>query len=153
MTAGAPAQDGKTCTKCGVWKGLGEFHTDKQMRDGRRSSCRKCNSEKCRKWRGTLKGRQSESIQTAARVRARRWAEENPGRTQARSKQWRAAHPEAWKETYQQGRDLLADRYLKKVLGGGEIPSELVKLKREQLQLHRLLRDFKQVLDDEGETA
>lgn len=34
-----------------------------------------------------------------------------------------------------------------------DTPPELVEFKREQLQLHRLLRDFQQVLDDEGETA
>ena len=38
-------QQGKVCTKCGVWKPLEEYHKDKTHKDGRRSQCKECASE------------------------------------------------------------------------------------------------------------
>ena len=35
-------QQGKVCTKCGVWKSLDEFCKDKSKKDGRRSDCKEC---------------------------------------------------------------------------------------------------------------
>ena len=38
-------QQGKVCTKCGVWKPLEEFNKDKTHKDGRRSDCKECQKE------------------------------------------------------------------------------------------------------------
>lgn len=37
--------DGKTCTKCNVFKSFGEFSRDKQKKDGFRSHCKSCDKE------------------------------------------------------------------------------------------------------------
>jgi len=37
--------DGKTCTKCKVFKSFGEFHRNKEQKDGFRSACKSCVNE------------------------------------------------------------------------------------------------------------
>ena len=35
-------QQGKVCTKCGVWKPMEEFGNDKYTKDGKCFSCKEC---------------------------------------------------------------------------------------------------------------
>ena len=40
----------KRCSVCGVEKPLSEFHKQKQSKDGHRSQCKPCNTERASRW-------------------------------------------------------------------------------------------------------
>ena len=141
--------DGKTCTKCGVWKGFGEFAPRKDSRDGRVGQCRPCRN-------GSINA-------TANRARAKAWKQANrdrfrevnrPGK-RSRNARYRKRNPDVAKRHAKTKNARLTDAVVanRLHLRVSDCDRELIELKREQLQLHRLLRDFKKVLEDEGESA
>lgn len=172
---------GKTCTKCGVWKGFGEFNRRATSADGLQYKCRDCQAEYRAAWYAT--NRESE----IAKVRAwqachrdlvtayakasygrrrgahqaanREWKRNNPERHKELQRNWAARNPDCRRRAAAKAAATLSDGYIRSVIaahGSGlkksEIPTELVEFKREQLRLHRLLRDFEKVLNDEGES-
>jgi Autographiviridae endonuclease VII len=60
----------KKCSKCGLEKSLVDFSKDKHTRDGKRGSCRDCNSQYWKAWRAANK--------EIHQKRARDWAIQNP---------------------------------------------------------------------------
>jgi hypothetical protein len=81
---------GKTCTKCGEWKPLEEFHRDKAKKFGRRTECKKCVCEKERK--------RYEENPEKARERQRKWRKEKPEKGRERQCKWRKEKPEKARE-------------------------------------------------------
>jgi len=79
--------DTKTCTKCGVEKGMGEFGIDRHRKSGRLSSCVACGNE-----------------------RKRAWYAANREGCKARTQQWREAHPEERKASDRAYREATAEK-------------------------------------------
>jgi ABC-type nitrate/sulfonate/bicarbonate transport system substrate-binding protein len=147
----------KACSKCGKVKALDAFHAAKHHSDGRASQCGSCHN-----------------AQTAARQKAnpekvrakqRKWAKANPEKVRAKQRKWAKANPEkalgmtaAWRKANSEklrakerrGRQKLISGYVKKLLKvpGTEISPELLALKREQLETHRLAKQVKQHLKE-----
>ena len=76
----------KTCSRCGKTQPLGEFHKDKQTKDGHRCACKECMRVIARAYSVAYPERM-----TAAR---KRWNEANPEQVAATQKRWKEAHPE-----------------------------------------------------------
>lgn len=130
----------KTCTKCGETKGLGEFYRDLAKTNGLSSRCRQC----CKK--------QSVSWQRANPQRAREIGREA-------DKKWARRHPEKVRDKSrrrQHRRDIspISDRYVTRLLFGTttvQAPPTLINLKREQIRLHRLVRQLEQATTEQQE--
>lgn len=73
MSGGTSSMD-KVCTKCGIAKPIGGFHSDRQRRDGRRSICKTCSNSRWREVQalrasGEWSGREYVRTDPAERVR------------------------------------------------------------------------------------
>ena len=85
-----------------------------------------------------------------ARAKSKAWAEANPEKVRARVKAWAEANPDKVRAKNKAGRDELRDSYVKHKLGVSTAPSELIELKREQLKMHRLTKQFNQLLKEKN---
>lgn len=142
----------KTCTKCGETKKPEAFFVRNASPDGRTPRCKEC-------------------LKEGARANTTRWRKNNPDRVRElarghwhrnleacreRGRRNHAAmrNKEGWKkhaaDKAKQERARLVDSYVKQVLcvgtplRAGDIPLELVELKREQLRLQRLAKQMEQ---------
>jgi hypothetical protein len=85
--------EGKVCSKCGVWKPLEEYYKKKGSKDGRRSACKECYKESCKRWR--------ENNIEYRKEYEKQWRENNKEYTKEYQKQWRENNPEykkQWRE-------------------------------------------------------
>lgn len=51
------SSNGKSCRHCGEYKNYGDYHNNKEMRDGKSSYCKPCASKRLRVWRDQNKDR------------------------------------------------------------------------------------------------
>jgi alpha-galactosidase/6-phospho-beta-glucosidase family protein len=86
----------KQCSKCLAFKPLGEFHNDKNKKDGKRAECRCCTREAARKRRAANPEKQREYDR-------KRYAA-NPEKYNEYRRKRRAANPEKCKESQRQYR-------------------------------------------------
>ena len=132
----------KVCSKCGVEKEVGEFLPLKNAKDGLRGYCRECERAKNKAW--------AEANPDKVRAKTKAWREANPEKVRARVKAWAEANPDKVRAKNKAGRDELRDSYVKHKLGVSTAPSELIELKREQLKMHRLTKQFNQLLKEKN---
>lgn len=86
---------GKSCTKCGEWKPLAEFFSDKRTKDGKRAACKVCvgadNSirlkENADKYRPVKKA-WAAANPDCVRASRKRWVEANPDRQRDLVRKW-----------------------------------------------------------------
>ena len=90
-------EQGKLCTKCGVWKPLEEFNKHKRGKYGRRAECKECKKEYQKQWRENNKEHRKEY--------QKQWRENNPNyqkqwhlNNSEQQKQYREANKEKKKE-------------------------------------------------------
>ena len=91
----------KTCTKCGENKALDDFHKRKDSCDGFAHECKRCNSNRNRKW---YENNQELAISRAKelrlknpeidRERSRKWAARNRERAKLRARSWAKNNPD-----------------------------------------------------------
>jgi 5-methylcytosine-specific restriction endonuclease McrA len=86
-----PADESKTCTKCGEAKPLDAYYKQKDCRDGLRPDCKACNALARHIWR--------EANRDAVRERKRKAYLANPERDKARARAHYAANREAHNAT------------------------------------------------------
>ena len=131
----------KTCTKCGVAKGLAEFHRDAKGKHGRKSMCKPCNIAE-----SSLYAKRHPEIVNA---RNARWSKANPEKrkqSNKRLKEKNIDHDRA------QGRKraacqvaTLSDTYVARIITRGEfssrlVPAELIEAKRISLLIIRFCK-------------
>lgn len=110
--------EGKTCTKCGVYKDFGQFSRRKASKDGLNFACKACKYQETQAWRAKNPERWKEHQRND-------WArhKEDCHKTQ---KVWRektfAANPVAWRKKK------LEELHRRKRAGEGTIPVNLKKI-------------------------
>lgn len=118
----------KTCRTCKQRKEQSEYYKDKNRKDGLNGQCKVCYNLRIKKWR-----------------------QDNPDKRADYKKKWRAENPEKVNAMQRRaGRNdaqNLTDGYVrKKIVEGidglsqGDIPDELVQLKRAELQMERIIK-------------
>lgn len=119
--------DTKTCTKCGETKVLSAFTKNKSKRGGLQSHCKACTAAESAAWRAA--NRDKIKAQYAA----------NPGKFKAKNRAGNAKQREG-----------LTPSYIAHVLRTStkELTPELLELKRQQIELHRLQRQLQATLKD-----
>lgn len=85
---------GKVCSKCKEWKELNLFGTQKRGLAGRRSRCKKCESDYHKKWKA--ENWDSYKVENAERIKEkhREWVKNNPEASRERSRRWMRANKE-----------------------------------------------------------
>ena len=103
-------EQGKLCTKCGVWKPLEEFNKHKRGKYGRRAECKECKKEYQKQWRENNKEHRKEY--------QKQWRENNPNyqkqwhlNNSEQQKQYREANKEKKKEYDKQYRKDNVEHY------------------------------------------
>jgi hypothetical protein len=157
----------KTCTKCGEVKAIELFQKRKAGKDGFHTQCKKCvsirykayreankealktyikayreaNKEALKTCNKAYREANKEAIKTYDKVRR----EENTEKANISGKLWRKAHPERCRKYGKIKVIKLTDAYIRLRLGmtKEQATPELIELKRTQLQLIRLTREFK----------
>ena len=86
-------QQGKVCSKCGMWKPLEEYCRDKSKKNGRRSECKECEKQ----YREANKERRKEYD--------KQWREGNKEYRKEYRKQWKENNPEYSKQHYQNNKE------------------------------------------------
>ncbi len=131
---------GKRCAKCGEWKGFDAFYTDRRARDGKQSHCGACKAKASAEYK--------KKNPEVAKRHANAWNAANPEKRRAIARKFAQKCNKARKASE---RHFLADSYVRRVMKvrANEASQELINLKREQLSLHRLLRDLKQAIEKE----
>lgn len=87
---------GKTCSKCGEWKALGDFKKDKSKRDGYYSSCKKC----VKKYRQA----NAESIQQYSKQHNKKYYEKNAETLKEYQRLYRRENTEILKQYHKKHR-------------------------------------------------
>lgn len=148
----------KTCTKCGEVKALDAFHSHKSKKDGLGSNCNSCSIARNKIWRQNNKDKEKliHSIWYAknkekAKVKIYAWRKENPEKVSVYRNKWRKENPEKIKEQENRSRDKLLPGYVAITLKMpvASIPPEMLAMKRQQLEIHRLLGKFKTEIEKE----
>jgi hypothetical protein len=123
----------KTCSKCGESKPFEAFHRDRHCSDGMRLWCKPC-----------------------AKAARKAWHDANPEKVKAERKAWKDANHEKVKAWYVAAREVMQPSYIasKLHIPVKDLTPELLALKREQLEIHRLAREAKQKLKElQNETS
>lgn len=100
----------KTCTKCGQSKDLDDFYNSKKSKDGKRTECKKCESESNKKWhldnpdkhreRSKKWNQQNpEKVKKSSKSRYQKEKINNPDRIKIRQDRWRNGNPEKARES------------------------------------------------------
>lgn len=130
----------KKCSKCGEVKLLGEFGINRFFNDGLHIYCKPCSRFMSSRWR-------KENPEKARNIRIRTYKKSKKRITEYH-KQWvkkNSKHLKSYFEKYHQ-----SDAYIKSLLVRdpkirGDISQKLIDLKREQVQLKRLLKELDDV--------
>ena len=102
--------EGKTCKKCGEWKGFGEFYKDKRNKDECREKCKKCIKQYQKKNAERLKKYRQENAEQFKEYE-RQYYQENIERIKGRKKQHYQENAERLKETCKQYQQKNPERY------------------------------------------
>lgn len=78
--------EGKVCTKCGIFKDLGEYHKHSGMSDGRRPSCKECRKLDTKKYIEENKDKISSY--------SKKYYLENKDYIKSKTKRWKRDNPE-----------------------------------------------------------
>lgn len=107
----------KICCRCNITKDIDEFSNRKTSKDGKRSSCKKCDSEDIKKWRELNKEnvksqKQRYNIKYKERNldRWKKYNENNSEKHLERSRIWRENNKNYPTEFYQKNKIILMDR-------------------------------------------
>jgi hypothetical protein len=149
----------KTCTKCGVEKGLDLFGKKSASKDGKRSQCKVCDAEAARTARVfRTEARRKQVAALAREARKSRLAAADPFyEPRRKGRNWRAENQERFREVCRAAAIRraaeLRDCYVSRLVVGrygcaSNLPPELIELKREQLRLHRLANQLKQAINE-----
>ena len=131
----------KRCTKCGEVKALSGFPKEKKYKGGYRPRCKECRNEVHRAWAAKNRAKQAESHRrwsSANKEKLKRYRSEyaakNPGKNREKAKKWFARNIER-----------VPDHYCAKLvrMPVSKMPHELLEFKREQIKMHRLLKEVK----------
>lgn len=141
----------KACTRCGEVKPLTEFGACKRRPLGRTSDCKSCIAERTRQWRLA-------NPQKAAQHNADHRARYPPEKRASYRREWVARNPDKVRATTrkqkQRERAQLSTCYVvdKLVCDGlltrAQCTPELIEAKRQQLQLHRAIKQMESVLNE-----
>lgn len=131
----------KACTRCGEVKPLTEYHRASQASDGRKPWCKVCALAAAEKRRRENRDKCNAAIEAAKA--------KNPEKYKAMSRKWQRAHPEKAREQLRRDAQRMGETYLRRLLVSqgfgafGNIPAEIVELKRQQIATRRLARQLK----------
>lgn len=165
----------KVCSKCGVEKEVGEFHANRRTKDGKRALCKACvrehnkaryaaNREYFLRKAAAYKDEKREIVLEKRRMKRA----ENLKEARRRAREWRKANGEKVKAAdvayYAQNRDRLLeksrvlsrelhDRYVISTLKTKNVTPELIQLKREQLEIHRLTKQLNKLIKEKNNGA
>jgi hypothetical protein len=150
----------KVCSKCGEKKPLIDYNRIRKNDESRRSSCKECRNKYLKENAELIKIRKRkyrEKNKDKERSDNKAWYEKNKAKAQKYGREkyrektstegGRAEYNAKSKGKYKRQSENLTDGYVRQVihrrstLKHGEIPAELVELKRVQLQIYRLIRD------------
>lgn len=155
----------KVCTKCGERKAITMFGAATKGRGGRKSACKVCTNAAVAMWhrknaelvndrkrraRANREGadlplRRAAYAKDPDKFRARTasWRASNPDKAKQSVSRWRSENPDKDKESQKKAVAELSDAYVACAMRMpvGAIPVELIKLKRVQLQITRLLKE------------
>lgn len=129
--------DLKVCTKCGELKTLADFHANKTKRDGRSSACRTCESLRDKSYGNRKTGWRKRNPEKAAALQRKcfaNWMSTEKGMNKHKV--------EVEKMTKSYVASLLKFR-------SADVPSEILSLKRDQLQIMRMARLLKKSIKGE----
>jgi hypothetical protein len=124
----------KRCCGCKETKSKSEFHKNKSRYDGVDSLCKVCKSEHRKKDRLLNKNHETE-------VR-KRYREKNKERIHEIAKRFREKNKETLSDKQKNRIASLPDGYVKQKLKIKNPPKELIEFKRDQLKLHRLIKEL-----------
>jgi phage/plasmid-associated DNA primase len=162
--------DCKTCTKCGESKPLDAFYAEKRNKDGRTGSCKSCADATSRAW--------AKANPEKVRANAEAWVQRHPEKRKAASRQWHANHPDksraaadrrdrekllagqaAWRARNAEQLQARAKAVVAKLAPSyiantlriplDELTPELLALKREKIEMHRISKQIKNLMKDE----
>jgi hypothetical protein len=115
----------KICHRCGIEKGLEDFHKNKSNADGRHYYCKTCTNTSNSKWRNANKKRMY--------FLKKQWCEINKPRVLENEKKRRKKEIEKCSNRY----IVSKLRQLSPELKTADIPAEVIDLKRKVIQLKR----------------
>lgn len=148
----------KQCTRCGIIKPSADFPRNKRCTSGTISKCRTCKSdlakqarlgqnrqailEKEAKWRELNRDKKA--------INNKKWVAANPDKVHEQRRRWREQNPDATVRSSLKAREQLARSYVARRLGLAiaDAPPEMIDLKREQLQIHRLTKELNEALTE-----
>ena len=105
---GIEKEEGKVCTKCGIWKVLEEYNKSKHSKDGRKTICRKCQKEYKKQWTKNNKEHIKQYYQNNKehfKEQNKQWEENNKEHRKEYKKQWRENNSEYNKQWYKQNKE------------------------------------------------
>lgn len=132
----------KICIKCKQEKDFSDYHLDKTRTDGHNPYCKMC---KCA-YNRNLDQKNSEP----RKLRTSIWKKEHKEKQTSYNLKWQKANKDKLKviqkRTEKKAIDTISDRYIKHNLlrSISNVPSELIDLKRAQIQLNRELKQMEQ---------
>lgn len=150
------SEETKTCTKCGEVKPIIEYEMRTDSIDGRRHQCKICHGTNVKAW-DVLHRRKSKRVPVTAiakKERKKEWRKENAERLSFKRFKWGLLNKEKVKKYGRAAAENMTDRYLRNLIAGKDrvmyvsVPSELIVAKREQLQILRLAKEFKQTMKE-----
>lgn len=157
----------KKCSKCGEVKPLHAFHKAKNRHNGVRSDCKACiklychaNREKRKQYYKNYKASNLEKIKlknkkyykaNCEKIKqdSKDWKASNCEKVKICNKEWNVSNREKLNQSFKLCVHNLGDRYIKSLLvrntslkSKKDIPQELIELTREQLKLHRAIKNY-----------
>jgi hypothetical protein len=114
----------KTCSKCGEPKPLSQFSKDKAQKDGFYGTCKNC-----------------------VGIKRKEYYQKNRAFEISKNSNWQKQNRKRVNATKKNNVAKLTDCYVREVLTkrtnlkGSDIPQELIDLKKEQLKIHRYLKE------------
>ena len=135
----------KKCTKCGEVKPLSEFYKDKRATNGRQSECISCHNKMTQKW--------NKEHPDSVRKTNKKWYSLNRLDELERAAKYYAENPEVTRRCKKKAVLNLSERYIKEALihtgfHKDQITPDLIEMKREQLQFHRLNKEFQRAVKE-----
>jgi hypothetical protein len=124
----------KQCFRCKETKPKSEFNKDKSKSDGLQSYCHVCCVEYCKKYHENNRERELNC--------SKKYYENNRERELKRSKKYHENNRDPNVERYKKYRAELGDGYIKDRLKIKNPPQQLIEFKRDQLKLHRLIKEL-----------
>ena len=111
----------KICSKCKVEKDICEFNNRNTSKDGKRSSCKKCDFEDVEKWRQNNKEKTKQQKQRYLKKhcqenlnRGKKYRENNKEKNLTRIRNWRENNKQYFITYYQENKSKITKQYSKR---------------------------------------